>query len=104
MKTIETPYTLIALRKMAKNSPRRLLRMEKEEPEKLLREIEMRVTNALGWIDTAIGKGGDKSKMEAMLDQLLLPDGASDPTDYPVISEQKIMEIHQKLISMAREK
>lgn len=100
MITIETPYVLTALRKMADYAPERLIRMEREEPEKLLREIEMRITNALGWIDTAIGKGGDKSKMEAMIGQLLMPDGVSDPSDYPVVSEQKIREIHQKLISL----
>lgn len=103
MKTIENPYALTVLRKMAEYAPERLARMEREEPEKLLREIEMRVTNALGWMDTAIGKGADKRKMEAMMEQLLMPDGVSNSSGYPVISEQKIMAIHQKLISMAGE-
>lgn len=103
MKTIESHYALIALHKLAEYAPERLIWMEKEEPVKLLKEIEMRVTNALGWMDTAIGKGADKSKMEAMMEQLLMPDGVSGLSDYPVISEQKIREIHKKLITLARE-
>lgn len=101
MKTIETPYALIALRKMAEYTPERLLEMEQEEPEQLLKEIEMRVTNALGWTDTAMGKGVDQSKMDAMLDQLLKPDGIPDNTESKTVSEGKIIAIHQKLISLA---
>lgn len=101
MKTIETPYALTALRKMAENAPERLLKLEKEEPEKLLREIEMRVTNALGWTDTAIAKGADKRNMEDMMDQLLRPDSTSGNTAFITVSEQKISEIHQKLMALA---
>lgn len=101
MKTIETPYALLALRKMAEYTPKRLLQMEKEEPEKLLREIETRVTNALGWMDTAVAKGGEKAKMQAMMDQLLKPDIASGDNESVIVSEHKIFEIHQKLISLA---
>lgn len=103
MKTIESHYALIALHKLAEYAPEKLIWMEKEEPVKLLKEIEMRVTNALGWMDTAIGKGADKSKMEAMVNQLLMPDGVSNPSVHPIISEKKIMEIYQKLMSMAGE-
>jgi hypothetical protein len=101
MKTIETPYALLALRKMAEYAPQRLLRMEKEEPEKLLSEIETRVTNALGWIDTAVAKGEEKAKMQAMMDQLLKPDIDSGDNEPVKVSEHKIFEIHQKLIGLA---
>lgn len=75
--------------------------MEKEEPEKLLREIETRVTNALGWMNTAVAKGGEKAKTEALMDQLLKPDIASGDNESVKVSEHKIFEIHQKLISLA---
>lgn len=102
MKTIETPYALTALRKMAEHDPQRLLRMEKEEPEKLLKEIEMRVTNALGWMDTAIAKGADLKKRREMMNQLLLPDITSADTGSRPPSEGKIIAIHQKLMTLER--
>lgn len=100
MSIIESPYLLTALRKMAEYTPERLLRMEKEEPEKLLKEIETRVTNALGWVDTAMAKGADQSKTEAMMNQLLIPDGASGSIESRSVSEEKINTIHQKLIRL----
>ena len=104
MKTIESPYAMTALRKIAEYAPERLLRMERQEPEKLLKEIETRVNNALGWTDTAIGKGADQKKRNAMMDQLLMPDGVSGMPESHAISEQKMRKIHQKLISLARDK
>lgn len=104
MKTIESAYALIALRKMAEYAPERLLEMEKEEPEKLLKEIEMRVTNALGWVDTATGKGADERKMKDMMNQLLMPDDISGAMETSAVNEAKIIAIHQKLIGLAKEK
>ncbi|MGE5394681.1 MAG: hypothetical protein ACM3P1_08035 [Candidatus Saccharibacteria bacterium] len=101
MKTIESPYALTALRKMAEYTPERLLRMEKEEPENLLKEIEMRVANALGWTDTALGKGASEEKMDTAIDLLLKPDIKPGNEDTVPVSEQKINEIYQRLLSLA---
>lgn len=98
MRTIESPYALTALRKMAEYTPERLLSMEKEEPDKLLKEIEMRVTNALGWADTAIGKGASEEKMNTTINLLLMPDGTSGAVATTPVNEQKIKEIYKKLL------
>lgn len=100
MKTIESSYALTALRKMAEFTPERLLRMDKEEPEKLLKEIEMRVTNALGWVDTAMGKGASREKTENAIDLLLMPDGYSGSSAPVSVSEEKIREIYQRLLAI----
>ncbi|MBC8006018.1 MAG: hypothetical protein H7X84_11130, partial [Verrucomicrobia bacterium] len=49
MKTIDTTLLLTAIRMMAEHQPERLLRMAKEEPGELLKELELRVGNAVGW-------------------------------------------------------
>lgn len=99
MKTIETSLLLTALRKMAAYQPSRLLRMENEQPEELLKEIEERVTNAVGWSQTAMGKGASREKMEEMMDVLLKPEHFPENPPYQ-ISEEKIQEIFKKLMTL----
>jgi hypothetical protein len=101
MKIIESSYALTALRKMAEYTPERLIWMEKEEPEKLLKEIEMRVTNALGWADTAMSKGASEENAEKTIDLLLRPDEIQGNVNTMSITDQKINEIYQKLLSLA---
>lgn len=102
MKTIDTTLLLTAIRMMAVHQPERLLRMAKEKPGELLKELELRVDNAVGWTETAIGKGASREKMQEMMNSLLKPDGSSTANSEALqISEGKIMEIHRKLMTFA---
>ncbi|HET6556029.1 MAG TPA: hypothetical protein VFG54_01870 [Prolixibacteraceae bacterium] len=102
MKTIDTTLLLTAIRKMAEHQPERLLRMSKEEPGELLKEIETRVTNAVGWTETAMGKGASQQKMKEMMNQLLIPDQGTENMDSIQISEKKVQEIYRKLMTFSR--
>lgn len=101
MKTMDTTLLLTAIRKMAVHQPERLLKMAKEEPAQLLKEIEMRVINAVGWTETAMDKGASQDKMEEMMDHLLNPDGSPERPGQLQISEGKIQEIYRKLRALA---
>ena len=101
MKTIDTTLLLTAIRKMAEHQPERLLRMAKEEPGELLKEIDIRITNAVGWTETAMSKGASQQKMHEMMNQLLVPDQDAKNVDHIQISEKKIQEIYRKLMSFS---
>ncbi|MBC8004462.1 MAG: hypothetical protein H7X84_03220, partial [Verrucomicrobia bacterium] len=67
-----------------------------------LKELELRVGNAVGWTKTAIGKGASQEKMQEMMNLLLKPDGSSTVNSEALqISDGKIMEIHRKLMTFA---
>lgn len=101
MKTLDTTLLMTAIRKMAEHQPERLLKMAKVEPGELLKEIETRVTNAVGWTETAIGKGASKLKTNEMMNHLLIPDQDTE-NNYPIqISERKVQEIYRKLMTFS---
>lgn len=102
MKTIDTTLLLTAIRKMAEHQPERLIRMSKEEPGKLLKEIESRVANAVGWTETALGKGASPQKMKEMMNHLLIPDQGEESKNTLQISEKKVQEIYRKLMTFSR--
>lgn len=102
MKTIDTALLMTAIRKMAEHQPERLLRMSKEVPGELLKVIETRVTNALGWTETAMDKGASQLKMKEMMNQLLIPDQDAENKGSIQISEKKVQEIYRKLMTFSR--
>lgn len=102
MKTIDTALLLTAIRKMAEHQPERLLRMSKEEPGELLKEIETRVINAVGWTETAMSKGATQQKMNEMMNHLLRPDQSAENLEHVQISEKKVQEIYRKLMTFSR--
>lgn len=101
MKTLDTTLLLTAIRKMAEHQPERLLRMSKEEPGELLKEIETRVANAVGWTETATSKGASPQKMKEMMNHLLIPDQGTENIGTIQISEKKVQEIYRKLMTFS---
>lgn len=102
MKTIDTTLLLTAIRKMAEHQPERLLRMSKEEPGELFKELETRITNAVGWTETALGKGASQQKMKEMMNHLLMPDQGAENKHLVLIREKEVQEIYRKLITFSR--
>lgn len=102
MRLIETPLALMALWEMAEYLPARLLRMEKEEPEELLKDIEHKVEMATGWRTTAMKNGATEDGSKEIMYDLLKPDYCPEEPEEIPISNQQMEKIHQKLIKIAQ--